>query len=135
MTYDGSSRAEGLQIFLSGQPAECEVVRDHLDKNITGGGGDNITIGERFRDRGFKNGLVDEFQVFNRQLTALEISQLQDGNSLSAAIQNPTGQQREKLYDVLSLHRRCDEFKPNARNCGNFASSTRSSKRVCKKSW
>ncbi len=69
VTYDGSSRAAGLRIFVDGRPAECEVVRDNLYKNITGGGGDNITIGERFRDRGFTGGLVDEFRVFERELT------------------------------------------------------------------
>ena len=36
---------------------DCEVIKDNLTKDITGGGGDNITLGERFRDRGFKGGL------------------------------------------------------------------------------
>ena len=60
MTYDGSSRASGLTLYLDGRRADCEVVRDTLTKNITGGGGDELTVGQRFRDRGFKNGLVDE---------------------------------------------------------------------------
>ena len=86
VTYDGSSRAAGLTVYLNGQPADCEVVFDHLYKNITGGGGDNIAIGERFRDRGFKNGMVDEFRVYNRRLTPLEAGQLHDGASLANAI-------------------------------------------------
>ena len=89
MTYDGSSRAEGLRIFINGQPVDCEIVRNQLDKEITGGGGDNITIGERFRDRGFTNGLVDEFQVFHRELTALEARQLSDRVSLAEAFAKP----------------------------------------------
>jgi len=83
VTYDGSSQAAGLKIFVNGKPADCEIVRDNLYKNITGGGGDNIAIGERFRDRGFTDGLVDEFQVFDRRLTAIEIAQLHDGESLT----------------------------------------------------
>ncbi|QDS95350.1 Planctomycete cytochrome C [Roseimaritima multifibrata] len=78
VTYDGSSRAAGLQIFMNGKPVESEVVRDRLQKNITGGGGDNIAIGERFRDRGFKGGMVDRFQVFDGQLTELEVQRLAD---------------------------------------------------------
>ncbi|NQV23160.1 MAG: DUF1553 domain-containing protein [Rhodopirellula sp.] len=100
VTWDGSSRADGLSIYLNGKKAECEVVRDHLYKNITGGGGDNITIGERFRDRGFTNGLVDEFKVFDRQLTLLEIAQLGDDKILTDALNNSAtipGSQR--LYD------------------------------------
>ncbi|MCG6155405.1 DUF1553 domain-containing protein [Rubinisphaera margarita] len=89
VTYDGSIEAAGLQIWVNGQPAELDVVRDELTKNITGGGGDNIAIGERFRDRGFKNGLVDEFQVFERELTPLEVGQLHDGTSLVNLLQQP----------------------------------------------
>jgi hypothetical protein len=91
VTWDGSSRADGLSIYLNGERAETDVVRDNLYKNITGGGGDNIAIGERFRDRGFTNGLVDEFQVFDRQLTSLEASQLHDGKSLSEALATTVG--------------------------------------------
>ncbi|SFI44615.1 DUF1553 domain-containing protein [Planctomicrobium piriforme] len=76
VTYDGSSRASGLQIFINGQPADVEIVRDQLTKDITGGGGDNIAIGERFRDHGFTHGLVDEFRVFARELTPIEIQSL-----------------------------------------------------------
>lgn len=73
MSYDGSSRAEGLNLFVDGAEAACEVVRDHLYKNISGGGNDHLIIGARFRDQGFSGGIVDEFRVFDRQLTPWEI--------------------------------------------------------------
>ncbi len=92
MVYDGSSRADGLQIWIDGKPAKCEVVQDNLYKNISGGGGDHITIGERFRDRGFTAGLVDEFKVFSRRLTAVEISHEHDGASLSQMLVKPVGE-------------------------------------------
>lgn len=79
VSNDGSSRATGLKIYLNGVKAECETVRDHLYKGITGGGGDHIVIGERFRDRGFKDGLVDDFRVFNRELTSVEVMSLVSG--------------------------------------------------------
>jgi hypothetical protein len=101
VTYDGSSRAAGLQIHVNGRPAEVEVVRDSLTKNITGGGGDTINIGQRFRDRGFAHGLIDEFQVFDRQLTPLEVAQLADDQTLIDALGTPaerlTEFQREGL--------------------------------------
>ena len=79
VTNDGSSRAEGLRIFVNGQKAATEVIRDALTKDITGGGGDTISLGERFRDRGFKNGLIDDFRVFNRDVSlpaALDLTQV-----------------------------------------------------------
>lgn len=69
VTNDGSSRASGLKIYLNGQLAAVEVIKDHLTKNITGGGHDNISLGERMRDRGFKDGLVDDLRIFNRDLS------------------------------------------------------------------
>ena len=86
ITYDGSSRAGGLVIYVDGRATACDVTRDHLTKNITGGGNDHITVGQRFRDRGFKNGLVDEIKVFDRALTPLEAAQLCDGTTLDHAL-------------------------------------------------
>ncbi len=73
VTYDGSSRAAGLQIFLNGRPLEVDVVRDKLTRKITGGGQDHISIGQRFRDRGFTGGQVDEFSLYDLELTAAEV--------------------------------------------------------------
>jgi hypothetical protein len=106
VTYDGSSRAAGLRLFVDGQPAAVEVVRDCLTKDITGGGGDNIVIGERFRDHGFTNGLVDEFRVFARELSPLEVRQLHDGqaftNALAAHMSSP-GDEALRAYYQLAL--------------------------------
>jgi len=105
MTWDGSNRARGLKIYIDGRSAATTLVRDNLYKNISGGGGDAITIGERFRDRGFKNGSVDEFSVFNRRLTDLEIAQLYDGQSLDEALataaEQLSGTQRAGLREYF----------------------------------
>ncbi|EKK02259.1 protein containing planctomycete cytochrome C domain protein [Rhodopirellula baltica SH28] len=78
-TTEGSSSASGLKIYVDGKAIETSVVRDALTKQIQGGGGDNITIGERMRDRGFKKGAVDQFRVFDVCLSDLEIQQLARG--------------------------------------------------------
>ena len=61
ITYDGSTRAAGLAIYVDGKPAETEIHNNNY-KNITGGGNDHIIIGQRFRDVGFAKGLVDDFR-------------------------------------------------------------------------
>jgi hypothetical protein len=105
LTYDGSSRAGGLRLFLNGRRADVETVRDNLSKQITGGGGDQITIGQRFRDRGFTGGRVDEFRVYDRELGSLEIEQLYDGRSLQEAYRADgdvlTGNQRRNLQEYF----------------------------------
>ena len=82
LCYDGSSRAEGLSLYVNGQPAPREVVRDCLTKNITGGGADDLVIGQRFRDRGFIGGEVAELKVFDRALSPVEAAQLHDSKTI-----------------------------------------------------
>ena len=86
VTYDGSSRADGLHIYVNGQAVATEVIKDKLTKEITGGGGDNIALAERFRDRGFKGGTIDEFRVYGRQLSPLDALALFDPAAASAAL-------------------------------------------------
>ena len=81
VTYDGSSRAAGIRLYLDGTRLETDVVRDHLYKDIGYGPptGDRsseehpFAIGARFRDSGFKDGLIDDLQVFDKCLTAAEV--------------------------------------------------------------
>ncbi len=80
VTYDGSSRAAGLRIYADGSPLATETLRDRLTRDIDyrKAWADNsdqppLTIGARFRDSGFKNGLIDDVQVFAVALTAAEV--------------------------------------------------------------
>jgi len=86
VSSNGSSKASGLKIFVNGHVAATDVVRDSLTREITGGGGDHIRIGERMRDHGFKGGLVDDFRVFDRAISALEIRELAKQGTIEAAI-------------------------------------------------
>lgn len=104
LSYDGSSRAEGLKLFLAGKEIPTTIVRDRLYKSAVGGGRGlaHLTIGERFRDRGFKGGEVDELRTFRRALSPLEIRQLHDGNSLSSALANAQSHRDELLNYYLA---------------------------------
>ena len=88
VTYDGSSRADGLKIFVDGKLAAVEVIKDNLTKTIAGGGHDNISLGERMRDRGFKGGLIDDFRVFGRDLTSQTNAELQKARAELFAFQD-----------------------------------------------
>jgi hypothetical protein len=86
-TYDGSSRANGLTLYINGKRHDTEVVRDHLYKDIVYRpewgdqvGKDSVelrtAIGGRYNDASYRNGLVDEFYFYTCQLTAPEVAQL-----------------------------------------------------------
>ncbi len=71
-SYDGSSKASGMQLWVDGELQETVIARDHLTQAIKGGESNEVTIGQRFRDVGFKNGCVDELRIFDRRLSDLE---------------------------------------------------------------
>jgi len=104
VTSDGSGTAAGLGIFVDGHPVATTVVHDTLSREITGGGGDTITIGERFRDHGFKDGLVDDFRVFDRRLSPLELRDLVEPGVLAAAVAGggDAGRDAERLGGYLA---------------------------------
>jgi hypothetical protein len=89
VTYDGSSKASGLRIYVDGKPVETEIVRDNLTKEITGGGGDNISLGERFRDSGFKGGRIDDFRVFAKCLAEPEAAEVATPGVLASLKSKP----------------------------------------------
>ena len=55
-SYDGSSRADGLRLYLDGRPAATEVVRDRLTRTIRGGGIEHLTIGKPLPRQGLQGG-------------------------------------------------------------------------------
>jgi hypothetical protein len=91
VTYDGSSTADGLQLFLNGEKLPTEAVRRRIHKgaSLRTHGTGHFTLGERFRDRGFKDGELDELRIFDRALTPLEVRNLHDGRSLASALADP----------------------------------------------
>ncbi len=86
VTYDGSSRASGVGIYINGKRVPVEVVRDGLYKDVTYEGTEpDLAIGHRFRDNGFVGGKADDLKVFDRELTPLEVDAISGGTSFAQA--------------------------------------------------
>ncbi len=84
VSYDGSSKASGLKLFLNGREAPVGIVRDHLTKNSSSGSG--ITFGERVRDSGLRNGAVDDIRIYTRPVSPLEVRALHSDKPLGEII-------------------------------------------------
>ena len=90
MTYDGSSRAEGLNLYMDGERQQVRTVRNSLRANITYENLEvHLTMGYRFRDTGFKDGRIDDFRLYARRLTDLEVRQLAGKDALTPALNAP----------------------------------------------
>ncbi|MCE2882845.1 MAG: DUF1553 domain-containing protein [Planctomycetaceae bacterium] len=68
-TYDGTSIAGGLRLFVNGVDAKPAVLRDELRGNIAGA---TMEVGSRSRDAGFRGGAIDELAVWRVALTPAE---------------------------------------------------------------
>lgn len=83
-TYDGSSNASGLKLFLNGVLLETVVLRDAVKKssNVEVDHGGEFVLGQRFRARGLAGGLVDDLRIYSRDLTSPELTHLAFGSGL-----------------------------------------------------
>ena len=108
VTYDGSSRASGLKIYVDGVDSEAVVIRDGLTRTVSNwqGGYADLAIGARYRDRGFKDGVVDEFRVYDRELSAVEVRHDFDGQSLDRAFEDDEADPAHRRHrERLDLYR------------------------------
>lgn len=96
MTYDGSSKADGLKLYIDGKEAATTVKFDNLYKDILfrRSSEPGLQLGARYRGKGIKGAVVDEIRVFEKELSALEAMQLAENNEVNALA--------EKVAAVLS---------------------------------
>ena len=74
LVYGGTNRAEDAHIYIDGKLAPTEIVRNSLHKDILYERVDvSLSIGARNRDRGLPGGMVDNLQIYDVALTAVEI--------------------------------------------------------------
>ncbi len=79
VTYDGSSQAKGIRLYMNGREVERENRADNLYKgilfepNIHTYGFSGFRLGYRDKIITFKDGGVDELQIFSSELSPLEI--------------------------------------------------------------
>jgi len=86
MTYDGSSEARGLKIYMDGEELKTAVTVDNLYKDIIFNAYEDfiykqpiepgLQIGARWRGKGIGGGVVDDILVFDKELNAIEVGQI-----------------------------------------------------------
>ncbi len=76
MTYDGSSNANGLNLYINGQKAIQEIVFNRLDQSIIPNAKGKLIVGKSPRgqtgDNGIFIGMIDELSIFNSEVLPLQ---------------------------------------------------------------
>ncbi|MFN8356164.1 MAG: DUF1553 domain-containing protein [Spirosomataceae bacterium] len=123
ITYDGTSKASGIGLYLNGKRAAVKVLTDNLHKSIVYG--ENHSHWGNWTDMSFQIGkffqgslkdiVVDDLKAYNRELSVLEINELLDlpntvVNILKTPRANRTPVQQEQLLDFYLLNRLDKQF-------------------------
>ncbi len=116
MTYDGSSRAAGLRLFLDGQAAATHTVVDNLQRSIITSGieGNQMSgrplslriggVGELSKET-LRDVSVDDFRVYARQLSALDVATLHgNASALEDLLAVPADQRTDAQATALREH-------------------------------
>jgi len=75
-TYDGSKSASGIKIYIDGSIGTQNIIKDTLSTNSTSSTGIKATISSRNGSSIFTNGIIDEVGIWDRELTASEVTEL-----------------------------------------------------------
>ena len=96
MTYDGSSKASGLKLYMNGEHMQTNTEIDNLYKDIIFHDLEDyiypepiepgLQIGARWRGKGIAGAIVDDLKVFTKELTPLEVLKLSDPKLLKPLI-------------------------------------------------
>lgn len=97
-TYDGSSKARGVHLYVDGKPMELDYTHDTLTSTIKAD--KPVVIGRRNPSAPFK-GLIDDVRIYGRELSAAEVAQLSGLESIRAILvvgaDKRTPQQKDEL--------------------------------------
>lgn len=112
-TYDGSSRASGIKIYINGKLAPVQVEYDRLYKSIRTIDDtlkvepQPIRVGRSYRfalDIGLYKGAIDEIRVYDRMLTGLEVAGVAGKRFWENTPYEKLSQEEQNLLAAYYLH-------------------------------
>jgi hypothetical protein len=114
LTYDGSSKASGVKIFLDGKEMPVNLLTDNLNKSMEYGVDKKNWVPLPFylgieNQKSIDNVAYDELKVYTRQLAPIEVAGIaKNSEQVSAILKTPrknwTEQQTNELFDFYRLN-------------------------------
>jgi hypothetical protein len=114
LTYDGSSKASGIKIFLDGIEMKTNVQTDNLTKSMRHGEQNThwsdltFMLGKEFHET-LEDFAVDELKVYTRQLAPIEVQGIaKNSEQISSMLKTPrkdwTEAQQRQLFDYYRFN-------------------------------
>ena len=105
MTYDGSSRADGLHLYQDGKEVFMETVADNLTKDILlYQGQPGLQVGAWDRGWGLKDSMVDDIVVYAREVTPLEVEVIAGKESWRSVAEAAEKQDKDVLNGLKNYY-------------------------------
>ena len=101
VTYDGSSKASGVRIYLNGKAQTLKIGHDSLTGTIRTQ--QPLRIGRRSTSAAF-TGLIDDVRVYDRALTAGEANRLVTHQLVGALVELPVDKRSSEQQKKLRGH-------------------------------
>ncbi|WP_435313462.1 DUF1553 domain-containing protein [Cellulophaga fucicola] len=100
MTYDGSSKAKGINIYQDGEKLKTKMKFDNLYKDIVFNGlqlygkespklEPGLRVGAIWRDKGIGGAVVDNLLVFDKEISPVEVLQISKSDKLKELQEKP----------------------------------------------
>jgi hypothetical protein len=107
LTYNGSSKAAGVKLFINGTEAHFDIINDNLTQSIFTSKENNLWFVQDFKfgaawGNSMSNVSFDEFKAYKRQLSTLEVRQLAgSANLIPRLLKVPTARLKPVHKDQL----------------------------------
>ena len=98
VTYDGSSAASGLNVYVDGELQEVEVTQDSLTGSIKTP--EPLYIGKKNTGKPFK-GVIDDLRIYHHQLTPIQVEQVAIHHPIRAILARGPDRRADKQKDEL----------------------------------
>ncbi len=114
-TYDGSSKAEGIKIYIDGKLQAVNVEQGSLQPDASIRTTTSLRIGQRSGSQVFEGGSVQDVRLYGRMLSDVEASALANVTPLQAllevAAESRSPEQQTALYNHYLTHEDADYSK------------------------
>ena len=102
-TYDGSSKPEGIKIYVDGKEEPLKVETNTLKPDASIRTSTSLRIGQRSHSQVFDGGAIQDVRVYSRAIDAAEVKSITDivplRSILGIAAEQRTPEQQASLYD------------------------------------
>jgi hypothetical protein len=101
VTYDGSSKAAGLKLYVDGQPVAVDATHDTL--SATTKSKVSLNIGKRSTSLPYK-GTIGDVRIYDRALSPAEVQAVAADGTLAKILKTPADQRTPEQQAVLRNH-------------------------------